>query len=81
MSLRRYLFLDLTSLAQYSGAMRTALLAGLLCPESRYFIALMSGTETMVTWVRRGLGGIAKKNTGISHRLLSSITVRPALLA
>jgi hypothetical protein len=36
-------------------------LAGFLCPESRWFIALMSGTETMVTWVRRGPGGIAKK--------------------
>jgi hypothetical protein len=56
-------------------------LAGLLYPERRCFTALMSGTEIMVTWVRRGLGGIAKKNTGILHRLLSSITVRPALLA
>ena len=36
---------------------------------------MMSGTETMVTWVRRGPGGIAKKNTTISHRLLSSITM------
>jgi hypothetical protein len=42
----------------------------------------MSGTEIMVTWVRRGLGGIAKKNTaGMLHRFLSSITARPALLA
>jgi hypothetical protein len=41
----------------------------------------MSGTEIMVTWVRRGLGGIAKKNTGMMHRFLSSITARPALLA
>ena len=43
--------------------------------------ALMSGTETMVTWVSRGLGFIAKKNTTMSHSLLSGITVRPALLA
>jgi hypothetical protein len=41
----------------------------------------IGGTEIMVTWVRRGLGGIAKKNTTMSHRLLSSITARPALLA
>jgi hypothetical protein len=43
MSLMRYLFLDPTRLAQYSDGMRMALLAGLLCPENRYFIALMSG--------------------------------------
>jgi hypothetical protein len=48
-----------------------ALLAGLLYPEMRCFTALMSGTEIMVTWGRRGLGGIAKKNTGVLHRLLS----------
>ncbi len=81
MSLRRLLFLDLTRLAQYSDGWRAALLAGLLCPERRCSTALMSGTEIMVTWVRRGLGGIAKKNTGMLHRFLSSITARPALLA
>jgi hypothetical protein len=80
-SLRRLLFLDPTRLAQYSDGWKAALLAGLLYPEMRCFTALMSGTEIMVTWVRRGLGGIAKKNTTMSHRLLSSITARPALLA
>ncbi len=69
------------TLAQYSDAWRRALWAEFLCPESRCSIALTSGTETMVTWVRRGLGGIAKKNTTLSPRLLSSITARPALLA
>jgi hypothetical protein len=82
MSLRRSLFLDPTRLAQYSDGWRAALLAGLLYPERRCFTALMSGTELMVTWVGRGLGGIAKKNTaGMLHRFLSSITARPALLA
>ena len=81
MSLRTSLFLDPTRLAQYSDGWRAALLAGLLYPERRCLTALMSGTEIMVTWVRRGLGGIAKKNIGMLHRLLSSITARPALLA
>jgi hypothetical protein len=81
MSLRILLFLDPTRLAQYSDGWRAALLAGLLYPERRCFTALMSGTEIMVTWVRRGLGGIARKNTGMLHRLLSSTTARPALLA
>ncbi len=44
-------------------------------------IALMSGIEAMVAWVRRGHGGTAEKSTTMSPKNLSITTARLALFA
>jgi hypothetical protein len=53
MYLRRFKFLDETCLALLYDGGKRASLAELLLLERRSFIALMSGIEATVTWVRR----------------------------
>ncbi len=65
MYLRRFKFLNQTCLALFYNGGKRASSAKLLFLERRILIALMSGIDATITWVRRGHEGTAKKSTSI----------------